>query len=309
MADLTDRPFCRVVRKKAAKEVVLFREMLSAEAIVRGNQKTLSRCEAEKEEKPFVQQIFGADPKTVAKAAEIVMEKFCPDGLDINMGCPVPKIAARGHAGADLMRDPARAAEIVREVKKAAPKTVLTVKTRLGWSDKNDILEFGPMLENAGVDGLIVHGRTKTQGYSGKADWGVIGKLKEKIKIPIIANGDIVDWQSARECFSASFADGIMIGRAALGNPWIFNDIIGGLQGKKKEEIGLGEVIQTVLEHATWQLEVYGKEKGLNSFRKHLLLYFKPERLIGKIKNPRQWRMELTKVESLEDLKNCLLLN
>jgi len=346
LADHTDSPFCRVCRKVNNTPLtplkrgnfVVFREMVSAEAIVRGSVKTLKMCEFKRAERPIVIQVFGGKPDVVVKAVEMVVKKFKPDGIDINMGCPVSKIARKGESGAALMKDQDRACEIVRNVKKILPKNIpLSVKTRLGWQDPEDILEFAPKLEKAGADLITIHGRTKMQGYSGKADWEMIGRAKKKVNIPVIANGDIIS-DNFDECLKITGADGLMIGRGALGNPWVFNHLchseldsesFKSISVKRKipdqvrddpdttstevsdygassdvignNSVSLKEIIKTVLYHAKLHEKRYGT---LVSFRKHLMWYFKGTRV--KISELKKLRQELAQVKTRKDLKKIL---
>ncbi|MFA5211534.1 MAG: tRNA-dihydrouridine synthase family protein [Patescibacteria group bacterium] len=290
MVDLTDSPFCFICRKVAGKNFVIFREMLSAEAIARRNEKTLKKCGYQKIERPIIHQIFGSNPKTLVTAAKIIVNEFGTDGIDINMGCPVPKITKKNKAGASLMKDPKLAGELIKKLKEANLGVPISVKTRLGWSDKNEILNFGKELQKAGVDFLSVHGRTKSQAYSGKADWEMIKKIKEELVIPIIANGDIKNKEDIKKCFDITKADGVMIGRGALGNPWIFSD----------KDKTLKEIKKIVLLHAKKHQKFYGKENGLKTFRKHLLFYFKG------INNIKEIKLELVKVENIKQLKKVL---
>ncbi|MBU0579327.1 tRNA-dihydrouridine synthase [Patescibacteria group bacterium] len=302
MADMTDSPFCRVCReveksrkyKVKSKKFVVFREMVSSEAVVRGNEKTLKMCEFEEVERPIVLQLFGADAKVMRKATEIIVERFKPDGIDINMGCPVPKIAKKNQAGAALMKDHDRACEIVRELKKAKLGVPISVKTRLGWASDEEILEFAPKLEQAGADLISIHGRTKKQGYAGKANWERIGEVKKLLSIPVLANGDIKSREDIDKCLEVTGADGVMIGRAVLGNPWLLakSEII-----NHKSKIGISGIVEVVLRHAELHEEHY---RSLVSFRKHLVYYFKG------VPGVKQWRQELVKVNNLEDLKNIL---
>lgn len=296
MADYTDSPFCRICREVASKSFIAFREMVSSEAITRENEKTFKMCEFNEIERPIVIQIFGAEPKNIAEAANAICEKYKPDGIDINMGCPVPKISGKVLAGAALMKNYDKAVEIVRMLKKNKLSVPVSVKTRLGWSKEDEILTFAPKLEEAGADAITIHGRTKIQGYAGQANWKMIGEVKKIISIPVIANGDIKSAEDIKKCLEITDADGVMIGRGALGNPWIFKN--------EDCEITNKELVDTVLRHARLHLERYG-ERGMVTFRKHLAWYFKGDRIAG-IKNAKKLKAELMKINSIEELKNIL---
>jgi len=274
MADMTDQPFCRICKEIGVPYI--WREMVSAEAIVRGNKKTRAMTSISDFERPVVQQLFGNDPSRLAEAARIIEELFQPDGIDINMGCPVRKIT-ENFDGSSLMRDPERAASIVRSVK-AAIKTPVSIKTRLGWSKDDEILEFAKVIEGAGADLITIHGRTKEQGYSGVANWTRIGQVKQSLSIPVILNGDVVDGAGAKRALEMTEADGVMLGRGALGNPWVFNEIGTALGVPRTSYFvpSLEERINTVLRHARYQIERYG-EGGLVKLRKHFPYYFKKE--------------------------------
>jgi len=279
MADLTDQPFCRICKEIGVPYI--WREMVSAEAIVRGNLKTRAMTEISDAERPVIQQIFGNDPARMAEAARAIEEIQRPDGIDINMACPVKKITGN-FDGSSLMRDPERAAAMVQAVK-AAVKVPVSVKTRLGWSRDDEILEFAKVLEDAGADLITVHGRTKPQGYSGIANWERIGEVKQIVSIPLLLNGDVTDGASAKRALEISNADGVMVGRGALGNPWVFGEILDcvGAQfiapkGVINHAPTMSERIEVVLRHARYQVERYG-EGGLVKLRKHLPYYFKKE--------------------------------
>ncbi|OGH71655.1 MAG: hypothetical protein A2921_04690 [Candidatus Magasanikbacteria bacterium RIFCSPLOWO2_01_FULL_43_20b] len=304
MADMTDSPFCRVCREVSGGDFVIFREMVSAEAIVRGNEKTLKMCGFDEIERPIVLQIFGGDPKIMREAAEIIVcantplcsplrrgEILRPDGIDVNMGCPVPKIAGKSKAGAALMKDHERAVAIIKELKAANLGVPVSVKTRLGWSKDDEILEFAQKLEQAGADAITIHGRTKKQGYSGVANWDRIKEVKKLVSIPVIANGDIHSREDIARCLEITGADGVMIGRAALGNPWIFD-----MRNTKECEIAKIDVVKIVLRHAELHLEHYGEEFGLKTFRKHLLCYFRG------FDGVKELRQRLVRVEKYEEL-------
>jgi tRNA-dihydrouridine synthase B len=295
MADMTDSPFCRVCREVAGDDFVIFREMVSAEAIVRGNEKTLKMCEFDEIERPIVQQIFGADPEVMASAAQIIADKYKPDGIDINMGCPVPKISGKANSGAALMKDVDKAKSSVKALKNANLCVPVTVKTRLGWADDKDILDFAVEIEKAGAGAISLHGRTKKQGYSGKANWERIGEVKKLLSIPLIANGDVNSQEDVQKCLEVTDADGVMIGRGALGNPWIFRT-----PNTNSQTPDIDEIKKVVLRHAELHLERYGEENGLTTFRKHLALYFKGIPGIKKL------RAELVQVSTLDELSVIL---
>ena len=228
--------------------------------------------EIHKTERPLIQQIFGTDPEVMAKAAQLIIEKSSPDGIDINMGCPVHKLTSNFN-GAALMKDPELAARIVRAVKKEIDRP-LSVKMRAGWSKHEECIEFSKIIEDSGADLITIHGRTKTQGYSRRADRAVVAKAKKNLSIPVLYNGDI---DSADEFFKAineTKCDGALIGRGALGNPWIFKEIENTMLGKTIEEPSLDEIIKTVKKHLKLHLKHYGP-KSLPTFRKHLSWYFK----------------------------------
>lgn len=285
MADYTDEPFGLICKKFGA--LVIFREMVSADAIVHGNEKTFKMLAINKKERPVIQQIFGKDPQIMAEAAKIICKISAPDGIDINMGCPMQKVTKNFH-GAALMKDPTLAAKIVREVKRAVSAPV-SVKMRLGWAKPDEILSFAPLIEKAGADLISIHGRTKKHGYAGEADWEMIGRAKKILKIPVLANGGIFIREDIFKCLETTKADGVLIARGALGNPWIFSDAVPTLEEK----------IKVILEHAALQVKHYG-DYGLILLRKHLVFYFKgiPHNKIIKTK--------MTQVSTLSQLKDLL---
>jgi nifR3 family TIM-barrel protein len=303
MADMTDTPFCLMCKKFG--NPVVFREMVSAEAIIRGNKKTWKMAEFDERERPIVLQIFGNDPAKMAEAARLIEERLHPDGIDINMGCPVRKIISN-FDGASLIRDPDRAAAIVKAIK-AAVTVPVSVKTRLGWNDKKDCLSFVRKTADAGVDLITIHARTREQGYAGKADWEAAGVARQTIpEVPFLVNGDIVDAAMAKLALEISGADGVMIGRGALGNPWVFEKNQLALtppspyEGEGRGEVQPSDRTAAVLEHARLQVAHYGEEAGLKKLRKHLPFYFKGEP---------QWkelRSKLVRVSTLDELENLL---
>jgi tRNA-dihydrouridine synthase B len=303
MADMTDLPFCVICKQFGAP--VMFREMVSCEAVVRMNEKTLAMARIEDVERPLIQQIFGSDPSVMAEAARIIEEQFHPDGIDINMGCPVYNIVSNFN-GAFLMKEPERATAIIKAVK-AAVTVPVSVKTRLGWSKDDEILEFVKIIEDAGADLVSIHGRTKAQGYSGKANWERIGEVKRLTSMPVLLNGDVTSAELARQALDETSVDGVLIGRGALGNPWIFRETVSLLNsGVSIPRPTLEERIAVVREHARLHAERYG-ERGLVKLRKHLPFYFPKElRTEYPNLNLKDLRSKLVRVSTLEDINSIL---
>ena len=262
MAGITDKPFRQMVRKFGKQ--TLFTEMVGVESLLRSHPVTKKMMQVADEEN-IVVQLVGPDAVHVAQAAKIA-EDMGIRAIDINMGCPVKKLISN-YSGAKLMLEPERAADIVNTVSNAVNIPV-SVKMRLGWDEKRqNAIEFARLMFQSGASRLTVHGRTKDQGYSGQADWQAIAEVKRAVSIPVIANGDIVDRESALSAESITGADGLMIGRGALGRPWILSEIETG----KKPEFDLADL---VLEHLDLMLDYYGLH-GLKVARKHIAWYAK----------------------------------
>ncbi len=272
MADMSDLPFCLICKEKGTP--LMFREMVSSEAIVRLNPKTLNMATFDQRERPLVQQVFGSNPAVMAEAARIIEERFAPDAIDINMGCPVYNLVSNFN-GASLIREPERAHAIVKAMK-AAVKVPVSVKTRLGWSKDTDCLDFVKVVADAGADLISMHGRTREQGYSGTANWVRIGEARRNVPhLPFLVNGDITTVERAKLAMEQSGADGVLIGRGLLGNPWFAKRVEAYLQdGTLLPEPTWDERVATVLAHAQLQIDHYG-ERGLVKLRKHLPWYFK----------------------------------
>ncbi len=297
MADMTDSAFCRIAKRFGAK--IVFREMVSSEAVVRGNEKTMGMTAFHEEERPIVQQLFGSDPDAMAEAARVIYERFKPDAFDVNMGCPVYKIVSNFN-GAALMKEPKLATEIISKMKAAVPVPV-SVKIRLGWSDPRECLEFAPVVEAAGADLLTVHGRTKTQGYSGIADWKMVGEVKKRVKIPVLVNGDVHTPEAAVPALAISGCDGILVARGALGNPWMLKHMEEMLKfGEVRTVIDEATRVRTVLEHAGLMLETEG-ERGIVLMRKHFSWYFKG------LPGGKELREKLMKVSTCAELEAVLI--
>lgn len=300
MADMTDSAFCQVVRQIGGADVV-YREMVSAEAVVRDNAKTLGMTDFVPAERPIVQQIFGSEPIVMARAAAIVMEHAGPEGIDINMGCPVYKITSNFN-GCALMKEPDRAASIIREIKQAIGDTPLSVKIRLGWSDPDDFKKFIPVIEDAGAQLITIHGRTKAQGYAGKSDWARIAEAKKIARVPLLANGDIHEPHQVKEALEITGADGVLIARGALGNPWFFKL---SNEGRGVADISLTERVAVILEHARLHIAQYG-ERGLVTFRKHLAWYLKSSKIGFEVPGIKDVRTELMKINTYAELESIL---
>lgn len=247
-------------------------EMVSAKAIHYKNKNTEELMEIRPEEMPVSLQLFGSEPDLMAEvAAQIEERPFAI--LDINMGCPVPKVVNNGE-GSALMKDPKKVEEIVSKVSRAIKKPV-TVKIRKGFDDEHiNAVEIAKIAESAGAAAVAVHGRTRQQYYSGKADWEIIAKVKEAVKIPVIGNGDVTSPELAVDLIRQTGCDGVMIGRGAQGNPWIFRQITEYLEnGTIPEKPSPQEVKRVIQEHARLQLEIKGEYTGVREMRKHMAWY------------------------------------
>jgi tRNA-dihydrouridine synthase B len=275
MADMTDSAFCQTVKEVtgASTYPVMFREMVSAEAVVRGNEKTLDMTDIHPAERPLVQQIFGSDPETMARAAAKIYEEHQPEAFDVNMGCPVYKIV-HNFNGCALMNEPERAAAIIKAMKAAVPVPV-SAKFRLGWADPTMCLTFIKVLEQAGVDLVTIHGRTKAQGYSGVADWDMVGRARQQApQLTVLVNGDIHRPEQLPQALQTSGCDGALIARGALGNPWFFAHAQQIIRGETPTPVTLEERIRVVERHLHHHLTQYGTG-AVSTFRKHLSWYFK----------------------------------
>ena len=251
------------------------------------------------EEGPLAVQIFGSEPLFLAQAAARLTELGSFSSIDLNMGCPAQKVVG-GQSGSALMKDPDLAAEIVRQVKRATPLPV-TVKMRLGWdAEHKNAVAFARALEQAGADMLTVHGRTRQQQYAGKADWDMIGRVKRAVSIPVIANGDITDGKTALDALKTTGCDGVAIGRAALGNPWIFAEIKAALAGESYSPPPFSQVIDTALRQAREMAEWKGERSALLEMRKHFAWYTAGRR------NSAQVRTRVNLASSFEEVEALL---
>jgi len=285
MAGYTDAPFRKLARAQGALWAVS--EMMSARGVLEGGPRTLELGQPYPDEPDLVLQLFGADPFELGDAAQKVLELYRPSAIDLNLGCPVPKV--RGRGGSSLLQTPELAAQLVSSLKNSVPIAV-SAKMRLGW-DADRSLEVALVLEDAGADLIAVHGRTATQKYEGLADWNAIGKVARVLKIPVIGCGDVKtagDYKNALEHGVSS----VMVGRGAVGNPFLFREVCGGKAASKFEKL------EIALEHARLNAQWYGERSGLRQLRKVL---------IGYTADFPELRSQVTSVETLEALEGVLL--
>lgn len=293
MAGVTDLPFRLLCHKAGAGLVCM--EMVSAKAIYYNNKNTEELLTIHPEETPVSLQLFGSDPEIVSEMAKRIEERPFSI-LDFNMGCPVPKVVNNGE-GSALMKDPVLAEKILSALVKAVKKPV-TVKIRRGFDQEHcNAVEIAKIAESCGVAAIAVHGRTREQYYSGRADWNAIRQVKEAVRIPVIGNGDVDSPAAAEEMLRLTGCDGVMIGRAAQGNPWIFRDVVSWLEtGTLPEPPDRPEKKRMVLEHARLQLAFKGEYTAVREMRKHLGWY------TAGLPHSARFRQTINSMESFEEL-------
>lgn len=272
MASVADKSYRLLCKEFGASYLVS--EMISSKGLCFGDKKTARLCEIENEERPMALQIFGEEPVYMGKAAYI-LNKYKPDIIDINMGCPVPKIVGNG-SGSALMKSTRTALEIAEETVKNANCPV-TVKIRAGWdNDSKNAVEFAKALEQTGISAIAVHGRTRSQMYSGQADWDIIKQVKKAVSIPIIGNGDVKCPEDCRAMYEQTNCDLVMIGRGSYGKPWIFHEVKHYLEtGQKLPEISLEEKMSVMLRHGRMLCKYKGEKQGMKEMRKNVAWYIK----------------------------------
>jgi tRNA-dihydrouridine synthase B len=274
MEDVSDIVFRKICKRYGASMV--YTEFVASDGIIRNVGSSLDKMRFAEEERPIGIQIFGNEEKALSLAAKKA-EEFKPDVIDINFGCPVKKIASKG-AGSGIMKYPDKMIALTKSVVDAVQIPV-SVKTRLGYDENTkNIVEIAERLQDVGIQALCIHGRTKAQLYKGKADWTLIGEVKNnpRMRIPIIGNGDIDSVSTAKKCFDKYGVDGIMIGRAAIGNPWIFREVKEFLLNNKMiNRPNIQEKVSVCREHLELSIKEKGKKRGINEMRKHYSNYFK----------------------------------
>ena len=300
MEDVTDIGFRKLCKRYGA--AMVYTEFVAADAIIRAIPSTLKKMVIDDTERPVGIQIYGKSVDSMVEAARIV-EQFRPDVIDLNFGCPVKKVAGKG-AGSGLLKNIPLMLDITREVVKAV-RTPVTAKTRMGWDNDNLVITtLAEQLQDCGISALTIHGRTRAQMYTGKADWTLIGEVKRnpRIRIPIIGNGDITTPQQARMAFERYGVDAVMIGRATFGQPWIFRDIHNYLTGGEEQPLSLDEKIDILEEQLKINVERIDEYRGILHTRRHLAA----SPIFKNIPNFKQTRIALLRAKTVKDVTNIL---
>ena len=299
MAGFSNTSYRKIIKEMGAG--LIFAEMVSDKAIMYDSKKTIDMLKMSEEERPIAQQIFGADKESFVIAAKRVMELMNPDIIDINMGCPVPKVAQKAQAGSALLKNPDKIYEIVSAVVEAVDVPV-TVKIRSGWDEKSiNAVEVAKIIEKAGASAITVHPRTRAQGYSGKANWDIIKEVKDNVSIPVIGNGDVTSCYLAKKLLDETGCDAVMIGRGCLGNPWLIKECVDYLNnGKEPSEVSIEDKINMIKRHYELLKQDKNETVALLEMRTNILYY------LAGMPGSKEYKVRICSCKSEEELYNVL---
>ncbi len=301
MEDVTDIPFRNLCKSYGAD--LMYTEFVSADAIIRDVESSMKKLTIMPQERPVGIQIYGREIEPMVEAAKIV-EEAGPDIIDINFGCPVKKIAGKG-AGAGMLRDIPKMVQMTAEIVKAVKHTPVTVKTRLGWDEESKfVVDTAERLQDVGISAITIHGRTRAQMYTGEADWTLIGEVKKnpRMHIPVIGNGDICTAQRARECFDKYGVDAIMIGRASIGKPWVFEEVKHYLQtGEELQSPTITEHVRRIKQQLADTLEwIHDERRAILHMRRHMAISFKG------LPDFRDLKIKMLQAPTVDEVNQCL---